>query len=186
MIEKSRLGRILDATGFILDDVGILNHGFGVGAFAHGLAKRLQGKGIPINPDDVHLASAVHDCGKMGGGPQGKEHVLRGYEILTRLGEYVLAEIMVAHEPYSFPPEEASLMELNTWERILIFLADLRFSGEMMSWNERINSLIKKYEENHLFPPGRKEWLTKTANQLIFQVREIIGPWDILEFTPFS
>ncbi|PIS39269.1 hypothetical protein COT68_02685 [bacterium (Candidatus Torokbacteria) CG09_land_8_20_14_0_10_42_11] len=169
-------------------DLGILKHCLLVGAMAEEMASHLALRGITINPETVGEAGRYHDLAKMNNGPQEKEHVLSIYwHLLTTAGKDI-AEIVICHEPYSFSEETAKIygMELDTWEKKILFLADLRVSDRIMSWNERIRSIIAKYRTNNLFPPGREEWLKATANETIGEIREIIGPWDFLEFTPYA
>lgn len=136
----------------------VIEHSMTVCNFALDLADKLEKKGIKVNKELVIAASLLHDVERVK-----DSHVDAGVKLLKQLGFPEVAEVIKKHTLYGL--NENNL----TVEEKILFYADKRTKGhKIVSLNERIESLEKKYNINL-----KKE--SKFAKKIEEEIIRIIG-----------
>lgn len=114
----------------------VIGHSMTVCNFALDLANKLEKKGIEVNKDLVIAASLLHDVERVR-----DSHIDAGVKLLKKLGFPEVAEVIKKHTLHRLDESH-----LKTVEEKILFYADKRTKGnKIVSLNERIKSLEKKY-----------------------------------------
>lgn len=114
----------------------VIGHSMTVCNFALDLADKLGKKGITVNKDLITAASLLHDIERVRDG-----HVAAGVKLLKKLGFPEVAEVISKHTLHKLDEKH-----LKTVEEKILFYADKRVKDDkIVSLNERIESLEKKY-----------------------------------------
>ena len=113
----------------------VIEHSMTVCNFALDLADKLEKKGIKVNKELVIAASLLHDVERVK-----DSHVDAGVKLLKQLGFPEVAEVIKKHTLHGLGENNLTV------EEKILFYADKRIKGhKIVSLNERIESLEKKY-----------------------------------------
>ncbi|MDI7276518.1 MAG: HAD-IIIA family hydrolase [Anaerolineae bacterium] len=116
-----------------------------VAGVAHDLACRLRARGHAVDPLLAHRGGLLHDLDKASSRLAGEEHGCLAARLLRNAGQPALAEIVERHLMFSIlnPAEQPA-----TWEQKLVYYVDKIIEQSVISLQERLESLCRRYPEN--------------------------------------
>ena len=166
MFDKELVGGLYEKAGLLTpENIGIVNHNFGVADVAGFLARKLDQWGVNVDIELVETVGALHDIGK--GIEDGPEHSIKGADFLRQEDvDERIVEIVRRHEFCYF--ERGQIPEPETWEQKLVFLADYYFGGEIVDMWERIEDVIARC------PEAQEEWLRGSAKKIYQKILDVI------------
>jgi HAD superfamily hydrolase (TIGR01509 family) len=145
-LERLDLPDLLTCQTWYLDQEGVgslWQHVEAVGMASYHLAVLLRAAGHAVDPLLAHRGGLLHDIAKISSKRTSGNHGEMGAEILTRLGQPVLAEISRRHMLfYLHDPRKRP----QTWEEKIVHFTDKICEGpRFVEWSERLLGLATRY-----------------------------------------
>jgi putative nucleotidyltransferase with HDIG domain len=147
-------------------DGNLLAHCRLVGAIAQHLAARMAALGEPVDPVRAHLGGLLHDIAKLSAGANGGSHEIAGAQLLRKMGQPELAEIVRRHAMWApLTPDQRP----ETWEQKLVYYAD------RIAMPPRVASISERFVDVRRRKPHLSEVLAAYEAAAHAQEREIAG-----------
>ena len=117
----------------------VIGHSKTVCKVAESIVKKLIKKGIKVNKELVIASALLHDIER-----HKEDHVVKGAELIKKLGYPEIANVISKHTLYKVEMEEN---QPHTIEEKIVFYADKRVKNDkVVSLEERYDDLKKRHD----------------------------------------